>query len=847
MAFDNLDPKKEINRFAKWFAKQKKEKEKIMKKKIFIWVTLLWTTICFVMTWPGMTALVEASINNAEYEPYFPTGVGLLDPNDPLAWRMDGRPGSFEDSFESFSAMSVAAESEIFELEPPCPADEAEDGTVIFNQDIQDLVLNLKRDPWKMYYFILNKVYHSPYRGSRGGSLGTLENMIGNDIDQASLLITMLRYAGYPAKYIKGWVEYTPEELKNWVDANTDYAAANTLYQRYNEIQQTQDGFNVKRVWVAAYIDGKWEYMDPAFKPYKYTPKGPDTSNEAITQNIIDSASQTGDSLSVDHAVVTEQLDAQLNYTVVVGEGLTFKEIWGGRDIEETSSTVPISSLISGEDGKPLLDSLGIKTISQKNLVATEEFSSVAEADKMKIKIIMPGGTVVEKSTSEIAGKRLSFLYNIERKEITSADPSITIVYPMFQIDGETVATGDSILLGKPQTFKAGFLKPWTGQGWKMVESEQFAGGQFVLGHQVQKISFNEKLKEEAIKLREEALLLTGDELMNVQMMDEILFFKNRVYYALHNHYLAKLSQKIEVGYVSEGAIGFFSAPIRPLINSNGDVVEIKQGNVVVDIPFCVVNLVSKNATLSDYKKDEISNWMITGGSIGSSLEHMVIEILFDIDALSTVKIFSEAARTGVDIIVLDNPESVDTSLEKIEFREEIDDSIKALIRSYVIQGRIVVIPKQAITLGSWTGWGWLVAASDYSSLGFQIQGGLNGGYATEPINPTVATVAKTGLKVWETADTTAMTTSIFFAAGTKAYAGYFVAVELSGTSLAAIGTTLLVGQVVVATLLVVAGGVIFVTLIDSIWGDNESLYMNMALRKNEYDSGVYIYTVSCV
>ena len=53
--------------------------------------------------------------------------------------------------------------------------------------------------------------------------------MGGNDLDQASLLIAMLRHLGYPAEYVKGNILLTEEQALALTGADTFRHAADVL------------------------------------------------------------------------------------------------------------------------------------------------------------------------------------------------------------------------------------------------------------------------------------------------------------------------------------------------------------------------------------------------------------------------------------------------------------------------------------------------------------------------------------------------------------------------------------------------------------------------------------------
>ena len=785
-------------------------------KKIICWLTF----ICFFLACPGtaiLPSVLAAKFNKnkliklkkerikrakrAGWKPIAQDNYANII-NAELANRTDNGPQSpfriiNKDASNDIAAFS-ANETGVL---PPTDDDLAEvDGG---SQFVKDFALKLGDNPAKVINGARRHIDFESYRGLRKGATETLKNRAGNSHDQANLVAGLLRYNGIPTRYITGKAKLTIAELMQWTGGKTPEAAINALHKRWISVTginvfnpETQeyelDHVEFNHTWLSYFHNDIWVQADTSYKLYVVTqPADVDTTNSGNIDSLLNSVKLSGDSMSVDSSLIEDSLQSQLDYVVEKAEGLTMNRLLGSRRIIKTTPMEGYPGFVRYQYGSgPGELMLGFTKMPIMEWTPITESSFLPEEEKMKFKIIMPGGAEVTMNTSEISGKDLSIVYN----ENT----------PVFRIDGEAVITGT---VGE-STVKAGFLRPW--QEWQYVSKKLAVGSRYSLGSHMQRIS-PEELKRQANELKEElaSLGLSDDELAPEYIQDMEVSLLNKTYFTMHRKFVNDFSKSVEVDWTTEAALGFFSVS--------------KDGGREIDMPLFVVNTLPLNMTADDHKEEVIKNWMITSGSIASSFEHLTIEAMFGVDAISTVKIFSEATKIGVPIIVLDNPATLETSLTKIEFRE-IDNSIKTLIRSYVNQGRTVIIPKQATTLGSWTGWGWLVAAPDYSSLGFQIHGGLNGGYATEPIRPVVATAIKVGVKVWETGDTFSATAAMAITAGTKAYAGYFVATELAGSSLAAVGTGIMVGQVVVATLLVVAGGIIFVTLLNSIWGSHSAI-----------------------
>ena len=97
----------------------------------------------------------------------------------------------------------------------PSAEDLAETAEVKFTKEIKELADSLNT-PVKIYEYVKNNVNFETYYGSRKGAGGTLQQMAGNDLDQASLLISMLRYKGIPARYVKGTVDIPIEKVMKW-------------------------------------------------------------------------------------------------------------------------------------------------------------------------------------------------------------------------------------------------------------------------------------------------------------------------------------------------------------------------------------------------------------------------------------------------------------------------------------------------------------------------------------------------------------------------------------------------------------------------------------------------------
>ncbi len=77
-------------------------------------------------------------------------------------------------------------------------------------QAIAEQAQKLNWDPVDIYEWVKNNIATEWYRGGMKGAEETLRQRSGNDADQAALLIALLRAAGYPARYVRGVIEFFP-------------------------------------------------------------------------------------------------------------------------------------------------------------------------------------------------------------------------------------------------------------------------------------------------------------------------------------------------------------------------------------------------------------------------------------------------------------------------------------------------------------------------------------------------------------------------------------------------------------------------------------------------------------
>ena len=144
--------------------------------------------------------------------------------------------------------------------------------------EISSLARGLKSDVDLIYTYVHDTIQYEIGYGAKKGALGTLLDGSGNAFDQASLMVALLRQAGYTAGYVHGTIRLTGQQISAWLstadDVDTVRAVlgaagipAVTVPASGNVPVSTVD---IDHVWVKVEIEGADYVFDPAFKQYTF-------------------------------------------------------------------------------------------------------------------------------------------------------------------------------------------------------------------------------------------------------------------------------------------------------------------------------------------------------------------------------------------------------------------------------------------------------------------------------------------------------------------------------------------------------------------------------------------------
>lgn len=86
---------------------------------------------------------------------------------------------------------------------------------------ISELARALRNHPDLIYQYVRNNIEFHPVWGIQKGGLGTVLDNQGTGMDQATLMVELLRASGYTASYVRGVITLPAQQFKEWYGFDT--------------------------------------------------------------------------------------------------------------------------------------------------------------------------------------------------------------------------------------------------------------------------------------------------------------------------------------------------------------------------------------------------------------------------------------------------------------------------------------------------------------------------------------------------------------------------------------------------------------------------------------------------
>lgn len=334
------------------------------------------------------------------------------------------------------------------------------------------------------------------------------------------------------------------------------------------------------------------------------------------------------------------------------------------------------------------------------------------------------GGLSFTAPTRDLANKRITVSY----VPATEADAEIIDAYhgllnaptyaaaliPVLRVDGRVVARGrTAVSTGYTQNFRIVYRSP--GFASDVVENPIAVGGLSAASLDLGDKSLDQ-IRARANATSQLADGTTAGNILTDARTGEVLAIMGDLYFARNDQYNRMLGSVTRVNQ-QRGLSGAIVATALRTRWLAGFPVSTQLGGASFDVDQDVSSVTSLTGDADAVKGYARASGLNTSLSEGQILEH-----IFGSPAASTTKVLGIAAGQGIPIFHLDQ-----SNVDEIAPQLELPDATKNDIRAAVARGSTVVVPKSRVTIGNWTGTGYIVEQG--LSADYRISGGASGGF----------------------------------------------------------------------------------------------------------------------
>lgn len=577
--------------------------------------------------------------------------------------------------------------------------------------EIAELARALQYDPKLIYDYVHNYIDYVPYFGSLKGATLTLLDVSGNDFDQASLMIALLRESigkrpditiGI-VQYVYGLMTIPGADLANWLGVDQNQTVISNVISSGGIPISTgyplADGTTkFRRVWVKANINGTDYLFDPAFKSYQYTNKIDIGNATGYNRDELLTAAQAGSTIGTDYVqnlnegnIGSKLATYSSNLVNTVRSQYPnndVKEIISGRSIIQTNltnytTTLPFSTTVS----------------SYWDEIPTD----AAKTAKLTIQHLNCGSGIdinYTFNTPDLAGKRLTITYVGSNYQ------------PELRMDGVLIDPGASATKTKCDLYIK-INHPYAGSDGSYNYADQYTtykierGKSYAIVYNFGGVSdmLLQKRQEQLDIYLAQGLSQTSEEvlgetlnIMGITWLKELQMSKN---------ILSSLAETVSISHHNIGLMA-------------------QESGYYIDVKLSIGSVLSKH----NIDADRQAHFKAVS-LIGSAFEHGILEQLMGSDnpGVSTMKLFQIANSTGRKVFLADsvNYASVQPQLQNYSSSDLTN------FQTLVNNGYTLILPDNGQLVSvQWKGNGYIskkFGADGSMSMEMAIGGGYLGGY----------------------------------------------------------------------------------------------------------------------
>ncbi len=602
---------------------------------------------------------------------------------------------------------------------PPASSDDLKyDGPGEMPDLLTSLTAGLK-DVNSIYHFVKDHCMNEDYCGSKKGALVTLAQFGGNDIDQASLLVNLLRSQDIPARYVRGMIYITYDQAKDLTGASEVNAVGRVLATGHRNVRGVSNngtivGYKMEHTWVEAYIpytdyrgagnmsgDGVWVQLDPSFKKVEIVTETVESEFTETDKKLIDMVNEYKEENALGEA--TEMPDTIDTY---------YRKI-----IAENDTYIP--------------SSLPYTTLS-----VDERYDFIKDSDKDKISIYIDGEHLMSAPVSEIYGQPIIVSYepasDYDRQIINHYDnlvkvpaylvnvvPVVTVGSTKYKIEDDDIGWIFETRYGTTHQMVTSVTNCG---GTTMMNDNIVSGSMYAINLDLQRITPDDATAAK-FRMDEARENYSPKNMCSSEELGAFLDYAGKYYFALCDTQSDFYEKTMNISKSRRLALAitgykFARSEIFGVTSS------LDFGSFYIDVAYNSVAAISLDG---DTDKENLFNY--TCGNAESYLEGYIWEKLIDESqtCISTIAVMDIAAKQGIEFEYLTK-----NNAEAVLAKCNITNDTKNDIRNFVNQGLLVELVPETLKIGDWTGTAYIAIDLKTGSASYMISGGNAGGSSME-------------------------------------------------------------------------------------------------------------------
>lgn len=559
--------------------------------------------------------------------------------------------------------------------------------------EITELARGLRNDPKLIYDYVHNNIDYVPYYGSLKGATLTYLDGSGNDFDQASLMIALLKASGYTAQYVYGKMTIPGTNVANWIGVDVQSQAVGNLIASGGIPVSVSGDASVlmDRVWVKATIGGANYLFDPAFKAYTDYNSSKMDLPTAMGYNRFDflTGATTGATVGADYVQNLNESNIKSRLTTYASNlaanirsqkaNKSVEEIVGGRSIVQSYLTQYVTSL-------PFSPAVSY----------TWDAIPAAQTTTLRIQHV---GIDYTANTHDLSGKRLTVTY-------AGAD-----YHPELRLDGTLLVSGTATALASKNNCTITINHPYAAnsgayQDQTVVYTPE-SGRNYAIVYNFGGVSdmLLQKRQQKLDSYKAQGLADTTE-----SVLGETLHIMGMTWLKETSQSMQLLSAITDTVPIMHHNVGFMS----------------QEAGYYIDVKAGASSIHSRHNT----DADKIASFKVYP-LIGSAFEHGILEQLMGSDkpGVSTMKLFQIANATGRKVFLTGSSNFATVKPQLINYTAtELTD-----FQNQINSGKVLVIPDNGqLALNQWKGKGYISKyfSGSSASMGMIIGGNYFGGFA---------------------------------------------------------------------------------------------------------------------